>query len=44
MMRARKEVYRVSSRLRHRLDNQDRWEPRSADDVLPLAASVPHHH
>ncbi|MFI9804640.1 catalase family protein [Streptomyces sp. NPDC052301] len=44
MMRARKEVYRASSRLRHRLNNQDRCEPRSADDVLPLAASVPHHH
>lgn len=35
IMRARKEVYRRSSILRHRLNQQERQEPRSADDVLP---------
>ncbi|MEU2621446.1 catalase family protein [Streptomyces sp. NPDC007157] len=36
IMRVRKEVYRNSSILRHKLNNQERKEPRSADDVLPL--------
>lgn len=35
IMRARKEVYRHSSVLRHRLNHQERQEPRSADEVLP---------
>ncbi|MEU7908916.1 catalase family protein [Actinoplanes sp. NPDC049118] len=35
LMRARKEVYRQSSILRHELNNQERREPRSADEVLP---------
>ncbi|GAA2418221.1 catalase family protein [Nonomuraea africana] len=34
MMRARKEVYRRSSIQRHRLNAQERQEPRSADEVL----------
>lgn len=34
IMRARKEVYRRSSILRHRLNHQERREPRSADEVL----------
>lgn len=37
LMRARKEVYRRSSLLRHALHHQRRAEPRSADEVLPLA-------
>ncbi|MGW1599546.1 catalase family protein [Streptomyces eurythermus] len=41
IMRARKEVYRRSSLLRHRLNHQDRREPRTADEVLPLRATVP---
>ncbi|MET8248231.1 hypothetical protein ABZV31_29810 [Streptomyces sp. NPDC005202] len=43
MMRARKEVYRASSVLRHQLNHQERREPRSADDVLPLTPVPPHH-
>ncbi|WP_283133011.1 catalase family protein [Rhizohabitans arisaemae] len=35
IMRARKEVYRRSSLQRHRLNRQQRREPRSADEVLP---------
>ncbi|MEU5849464.1 hypothetical protein [Saccharopolyspora shandongensis] len=35
IMRARKEVYRRSSILRHELNQQQREEPRSANDVLP---------
>ncbi|MEV1026616.1 catalase family protein [Streptomyces sp. NPDC050264] len=34
IMRARKEVYRQSSIERHKLNQQPRTEPRSADDVL----------
>ncbi|MES9525055.1 catalase family protein [Streptomyces capoamus] len=34
IMRARKEVYRHSSTLRHRLNGQERQEPRSVDEVL----------
>ena len=40
LMRARKEVYRHSSMLRHALNHQKRAEPISADVVLPLT----HHH
>jgi len=36
IMRVRKEVYRHSSILRHRLNQQERMEPASADQVLPL--------
>ena len=36
IMRVRKGVYRNSSILRHKLNNQERKEPRSTDDVLPL--------
>jgi hypothetical protein len=43
IMRARKEVYRHSSILRHKLNNQQRAEPRSADQVLALKARVPPH-
>jgi hypothetical protein len=35
IMRARKEVYRHASVLRHTLNHQQRKEPRSADEVLP---------
>lgn len=35
IMRARKEVYRRSSIVRHQLNRQERTEPRSADEVLP---------
>ncbi|HUR02270.1 MAG TPA: catalase family protein [Nonomuraea sp.] len=35
IMRAREEVYRHSSIQRHRLNAQERREPRSADEVLP---------
>ena len=41
IMRARKEVYRHSSILRHKLNHQERTEPRSADDVLPLKGRIP---
>jgi hypothetical protein len=34
IMRARKEVYRRSSILRHQLNHQERREPRTADDAL----------
>ncbi|MFG2883396.1 catalase family protein [Streptomyces sp. NPDC048297] len=34
IMRARKEVYRHASVLRHKLNQQPRTEPRSADEVL----------
>ncbi|MFF4755430.1 catalase family protein [Streptomyces sp. NPDC002514] len=43
IMRARKEVYRRSSLLRHRLNNQQRTEPRTADEVLPLKTAVSPH-
>ncbi|WP_406433018.1 catalase family protein [Streptomyces sp. NBC_01589] len=43
IMRARKEVYRHSSLLRHRLNQQERREPRSADEVLPLKNAAPSH-
>ncbi len=43
LMRARKEVYRHSSILRHRLNQQERREPRNADEVLPLTTMAPHH-
>jgi hypothetical protein len=36
IMRVRKEVYRNASILRHKLNGQERREPHSADDVLPL--------
>ena len=36
IMRLRKEVYRHSSILRHKLNHQDRTEPGSADQVLPI--------
>ncbi|MET9660443.1 catalase family protein [Streptomyces sp. NPDC006510] len=36
IMRARKEVYRHSSIARHKLNQQPRTEPRSADEVLGL--------
>ncbi|MFI9028039.1 catalase family protein [Streptomyces sp. NPDC053560] len=41
IMRARKEAYRRSSVLRHRLNHQERREPRTADEVLPLKAPAP---
>jgi len=34
-MRSRKAVYRQSSILRHKLNSQERREPKSADEVLP---------
>ena len=40
IMRARREVYRQSSLLRHPLNPPRREEPRSADDVLPAAHPV----
>jgi len=36
IMRVRKEVYRHSSILRHKLNQQERTEPHSADQVLAL--------
>jgi hypothetical protein len=36
IMRVRKEVYRHASILRHKLNRQQRTEPSSADQVLPL--------
>jgi hypothetical protein len=36
IMRARKEVYRHSSMLRHKLNQQQRIEPRTADEVLTV--------
>jgi hypothetical protein len=41
IMRARKEVYRHSSILRHKLNQQDRTEPRGADQVLAAKLKVP---
>jgi hypothetical protein len=41
IMRARKEVYRHSSILRHKLNRQERTEPRSADQVLAVTGKVP---
>ncbi|MFD4608875.1 MULTISPECIES: catalase family protein [unclassified Streptomyces] len=40
IMRARKEVYRRSSLLRHQLNHQERREPRTADEVLSVRATV----
>jgi hypothetical protein len=40
IMRARKEVYRHSSLLRHKINQQRRAEPHSADEVLPFAHHV----
>ncbi len=40
IMRARKEVYRHSSILRHRLNKQQRTEPCSADEVLTVMGKV----
>ena len=34
-MRSRKEVYRRSSIVRHKLNNQERREPRTTDEILP---------
>ena len=36
IMRVRKEIYRHSSILLHKLNQQDRMEPDTADQVLPL--------
>lgn len=36
-MRMRKAVYRQSSILRHKLNNQERREPRTADEILSLS-------
>jgi hypothetical protein len=41
IMRARKEVYRHASVLRHKLNRQERTEPRSADQVLVVKGRVP---
>jgi hypothetical protein len=41
IMRVRKEVYRHSSILRHKLNQQDRTEPRSADQVLAIRLGAP---
>ncbi|WP_344443557.1 catalase family protein [Streptomyces kunmingensis] len=38
IMRVRKEVYRRASLLRHRLNHQERREPRTADEVMPLGS------
>jgi hypothetical protein len=38
IMRVRKEVYRHASILRHELNRQQRLEPCSAAQVLPLSA------
>ncbi|GAA3470624.1 hypothetical protein [Nonomuraea roseola] len=40
IMRARKEVYRRSSLQRHRLNQQEHWEPRSAGMLAHLAPRV----
>jgi hypothetical protein len=40
-MRARKEVYRHSSLLRHKLNRQERTEPSSADQVLAVKLGTP---
>ena len=36
IMRVRKEVYRHSSILRHKLNQQERTEPHSADELLAV--------
>jgi hypothetical protein len=41
IMRARKEVYRHASILRHQLNQQPHIEPRSADELLPKPAPAP---
>ena len=41
IMRVRKEVYRHSSILRHRLNGQQRAEPSSADQVLTIKLDAP---
>jgi hypothetical protein len=41
IMRARKEVYRHASILRHKLNQQPHIEPRSADELLPKPAPAP---
>ena len=40
IMRARKEIYRHSSILRHKLNKQQRTEPCSADEVLTVKGKV----
>lgn len=40
IMRARKEVYRQSSILRHKLNTQQRAEPRNADEVLTVKVNA----
>jgi hypothetical protein len=40
MQRACKEVYRQSSLLRHRLNQQQRTEPRTLAEAFGLSASV----
>ena len=42
IMRARKEVYRHSSILRHRLNGQRRAEPSSADQLLTIKLDAPY--
>ena len=41
IMRVRKEVYRHSSILRHRLNRQERSEPSTADQVLSVTLEAP---
>ncbi len=41
IMRARKEVYRHASILRHKLNHQERTEPRSADEVFSVKVKNP---
>ena len=41
IMRVRKEVYRHSSILRHRLNQQERSEPSTADQVLSVTLEAP---
>jgi hypothetical protein len=41
VMRLRKEVYRHSSILRHKLNGQERAEPHNADDVFALKVGTP---
>jgi hypothetical protein len=41
IMRVRKEVYRHSSILRHRLNQQLRTEPGTADEVLAVKLQAP---
>jgi hypothetical protein len=42
IMRVRKEVYRHSSILRHKLNQQERMEPTSADQVLAVKLGALH--